>query len=199
MSPDAHTQHRATTSPSISFGRPARWFLGLLLALGVGGMSQVWLNAANGPAGTASGVTPSMSSTAAPLQQFSAGGHILGFGVDQVYVASGNHALQVRFVDAEPITPQSDSASGAGQPHGVPALTAVRYPGLWPGVDLTYRADPGGIAESVWRIAPGAEAGRIRLRYNRPLALNPDGSLAIRYETGVLNESAPVAWQELDC
>lgn len=173
------------------------WTLGSLLALGsvlIG--HSLYPISLHPEEATVRSSALNPSPTVAPLQQFSAGGHILGFGVDQVYVASGNHALQVRFVDAEPITPQSDSASGAGQPHGVPALTAVRYPGLWPGVDLTYRAAPGGIAESVWRIAPGTDVARVRLRYNRPLALNPDGSLAIRYDTGVLNESAPVAWQE---
>ena len=177
--------------------------LGLLLALSAGLAGQHWRESAAPPGQTDPAAPLAVAAPANPpvtantaLQQFTAGGHLLGFGVGQVYLASGSHALQVQFLDAQPVAPQSASAGGAGQPPKAPALSEVRYPNLWPGVDLSYRAASDGIAESVWRLAPGADVEQIRLRYNRPLALNSDGSLAIRFDTGVLNESAPVAWQE---
>ena len=179
--------------------------LGLLFVLSAGLAGQHWRESAAPPGQTDPAVPLAVAAPANPpvtantaLQQFTAGGHLLGFGVGQVYLASGSHALQVQFLDAQPVAPQSASAGGAGQPPKAPALSEVRYPNLWPGVDLSYRAASDGIAESVWRLAPGADVEQIRLRYNRPLALNSDGSLAIRFDTGVLNESAPVAWQERD-
>lgn len=197
-------------SPRSANCRAIGWALGFVLALSAGLAGRGWMDPATHPTGPADGLPQNarpaqpavdlgvIPPATAPLQQFTAGGHVLGFGVGQVYLASGSHALQVSFIDAQPVTPQSDSAGGDGQPHKAPALAEVRYPDLWPGIELSYRAAPGGIAESVWRVAPGANLAQVRLRYNRPLALSPDGSLAIRFETGVLNESAPVAWQERD-
>ena len=104
----------------------------------------------------------------------------------------------MEFVNANPVEPQSDQPGGDGKDHQAPALSEVRYPGLWQGIDLAYRADPTGIAETVWKVEPGADIRQARLRYNRPLALNKDGSLNIRYPTGSLTESAPIAWQEKD-
>ena len=136
------------------------------------------------------------------LQQYAAAGHVLGFTAGAVYVATGSHALRVEFVNAKPVGPVSDQPGGdAGRGdarQAAPALTEVRYPGLWPGIDLSYRAAPGGIAESVWTVAPGADLGQARLRYNRPLALDQDGRLQIRYPDGMMTESAPRAWQEQD-
>ncbi len=77
-----------------------------------------------------------------------------------------------------------------------PPLTEVRYPNLWQGIDLSYRAAPGGIAESVYQLQPGADIGQVRLRYNRPLSLDAEGRLNIRFDSGLLTESAPIAWQE---
>ena len=102
----------------------------------------------------------------------------------------------MEFVSANPVAPQSDQPGGDGKDNQAPALTEVRYPGLWQGIDLAYRADPNGIAETVWKLEPGADINQARLRYNRPLTLNQDGSLNIRYPTGNLTESAPIAWQE---
>jgi hypothetical protein len=130
------------------------------------------------------------------LRQFTAGGHVLGFAAGSVLVATGSHALKVEFVNANPVGPQSDQPGGDGKDNKAPALTEVRYPGLWQGIDLAYKSDPKGIAETVWKVEPGADINKARLRYNRPLALNKDGSLTISYATGTLTESAPVAWQE---
>ncbi len=143
-----------------------------------------------------SGLHQPLDSPSGSLRQFSAKGHVLGFDVGSVLVASGNHALKVEFVNANPIAPQSVPSSGDSKDNKAPALSEVRYPGLWQGIDLSYKAEPNGIAETVWKVEPGADISQARLRYNRPLTLNPDGSLNIRYPIGNLTESAPIAWQE---
>ena len=140
---------------------------------------------------TLDSATPSAS-----LRQFSSKGHVLGFDVGSVLFASGTHSLKVEFVNANPIAPQSDPSGGDGKDNKTPALSEVRYPGLWQGIDLSYQAEPDGIAETVWKVEPGADISQARLRYNRPLTLNQDGSLNIRYPIGNLTESAPIAWQE---
>ena len=54
-----------------------------------------------------SGPVPSTGPFAAPLlQQFTSGGHVLGFGPDAVYLATGSHALRVGFEGANVVTPQ---------------------------------------------------------------------------------------------
>ena len=140
--------------------------------------------------------TVDSTAPSASLRQFSAKGHVLGFDVGSVLFASGTHALKVEFVNANPIAPQSDPSGGDGKDNKTPELTEVRYPGLWQGIDLSYQAEPDGIAETVWKVEPGADISQARLRYNRPLTLNQDGSLNIRYPIGNLTESAPIAWQE---
>jgi len=132
------------------------------------------------------------------LQTFTAGGHVLGFAPRYLLTASGHHGLKVEFLNAQPVIPQSDTPAATGQESPAPPLTQVRYPNLWDGIDLSYHAAPGGIAESLYRLQPGADINQVRLRYNRPLNLTADGRLSIRFDTGVLSESAPIAWQEVD-
>jgi hypothetical protein len=49
--------------------------------------------------------------------------------------------------------------------------------------------------QSSYLLAPGADVGQIRLRYNAPVEIEAGGSLRIGYETGQIRESSPVAWQ----
>ena len=58
---------------------------------------------------------PAQGEDTTELLQFTAGGHVLGFGSDSVYAASSDHALRVEFVDALGSSPQS-GAGGAGPP-----------------------------------------------------------------------------------
>lgn len=132
------------------------------------------------------------------LMQFTADGHVLGFKSDGFYVVSGNHMLHVDFVGTEGVTPNVMDydiveADGKAKP-----LTQVAYMGLWPGINLHYEAIDGGVAMSTWEIAAGTDVNQIRMRYNSPVEITDDGSLKIRYETGWLHESAPVAWQEIE-
>jgi hypothetical protein len=130
------------------------------------------------------------------LLQFTSGGHILGFTADGVYAASGGHAYRVQFVNAA-TAPVADTppAEGGG---GVPALSRVTYPNLWPGISLAYDAPDGTLLRSTYRLEAHADPAHIRLRYNVPVELERGGSLTLRYAAGLMRESAPVAWQEID-
>jgi len=130
------------------------------------------------------------------LLQRTAAGHVLGFQPDSLAVVGGNHAYRVEFAGASPVAPVADaSASAPGESEG---LGRVSYPGLWPGITLFYDRTGDGIVRSTYLLEPGADAEHIRLRYNGPVHLEPDGSLRIAYATGLMRESAPVAWQDID-
>ena len=135
---------------------------------------------------------------AAPLDllQFQSAGHVLGFGPGRMYVSNGTYALRVEFVGAGNVAPQAAASTPAGG-EAAPALTPVTYRNLWPGITLTYDA-AGGVARSTYTLVPGANPAAIRLRYNAPVTVEAGGSLRVRYETGEMRESAPLAWQEID-
>ena len=114
-------------------------------------------------------------------------------------------ALVEEFVGAHPVKPLASAkatpeaaASAAGAP-GAPPFEAVTYPHLWDGITLSYAAAPDGLAISTYRVDPGADPRRIRLRYNTGLALEADGSLRVQQPAGRghFTLSAPRAWQDL--
>jgi hypothetical protein len=136
------------------------------------------------------------ASPEAPLQ-FTSSGHVLAFTLGGVVAAAGSHAYRVEFVNAA-TTPVADTPVAASEGgSGPPPLTRVTYPDLWPGISLAYDALGGALLRSTYRLAPLADPDRIRLRYNAPVELESDGSLALHYTTGAMRESAPVAWQEI--
>jgi hypothetical protein len=132
--------------------------------------------------------------TDASLLQFTSNGHVLGFAKDSVYVANGRQALRLEFVKANLVAPVNTSP--ASESSVIPSLTRVDYPNLWKGVTLTYDAPEGGILRSTFRIEPYADVKKIRLRYNVPVMVEPNGALVIAYEKGLMRESPPRAWQE---
>ena len=134
-------------------------------------------------------------STAQKYLQYQAGGHVLGFGPGQIYLAGLDHALRVEFARGNNIAP---SGAGASAQTGQPApLQRVSYPNAWDGIDVAYTSAAGSLAESIFTVRPGGRVASIHLRYNVPVALQADGSLRYAFQTGYIRESAPVAWQEI--
>jgi hypothetical protein len=74
----------------------------------------------------------------------------------------------------------------------------VLYEDLWPGISLTFGLSPKGTCEATYVLVNGADARKIRLRYNVPAKLQKDGTLKFRFSTGSVTESAPEAWQEIN-
>ena len=81
---------------------------------------------------------------------------------------------------------------------GVGSFRRVRYAGLWPGIGATVYENGQQQLEYDFDLAPGADAGRVALRYAGPagLALDPaTGNLLIATTVGRVTELAPQAWQ----
>jgi hypothetical protein len=153
---------------------------------------------------SSSAPTPALDAADAPpargeLLQFTAAGHVLGFQRDGMYVASADHMLKVTFANARGVEPVAD-LTGFGKPvrsDAAQPLTRVTYPNVWDGIDVRYEAVSGGVVKSTYIVAPGADVAQIRLRYNVPVTVESNGSLRLAFETGEMQESAPVAWQEI--
>jgi len=139
------------------------------------------------------------------ILQFVAGGHILGFRKHDVFIASGDHALRIEFLNARPISPANERTSPDTENNRQLAkpLGRVIYSDLWDGVTLVYERHSTGVVKSTYTVQPaGTDASnpvdRIRLCYNVPVGVDNGGNLVFSFETGQMKESRPVAWQEIE-
>ena len=123
------------------------------------------------------------------LLQFTAGGHVLGFRKGEMFVASGDHALRVEYINARLVSPKEEmpaeqassnpeKISGAAGPLG-----KVSYRDLWDGVTLVYEKPGSEVVKSVYYIEPagtGAIDPAKGLAFGSPLArgLYPRASTA---------------------
>src|SRR5664279_2779853 len=87
-----------------------------------------------------------------------------------------------RLEGAEPLSGRASFLTGPAQHwrRDEPMFGAVRYRGLYPGIDMIYGAN-GRQLKSEFVVAPGADPARIRIRYTgagKP-AVEPDGALSI--------------------
>ena len=75
----------------------------------------------------------------------------------------------------------------------VPAYSEVVYRGLWPGIDLVYRADGGKLSYEVLA-TPGADPSKVRFRYDgaENVTSTADGSCSILTSVGPFAHIAPV-------
>ena len=74
---------------------------------------------------------------------------------------------------------------------GIPTFERVRYPGVWPGVDVEWHGGEDGL-EYDFLVAPGADPGRIALRFSAPVRLTARGDLEI---DRAIRQRAPRAFQ----
>jgi hypothetical protein len=139
------------------------------------------------------GVVPlSGAGMGSSMLQFRAGGHMLGFQRNKAYFAALDHALSVEFLGTPGVMPESSGpAQVKGKMPGALPLGKVVYRDLWKGITLTYEPVKGGVAESTYHIAPGADVSKIRLRYNVPVKIQKDGSLKMKFNGGFLASLPP--------
>jgi uncharacterized protein (TIGR03437 family) len=81
---------------------------------------------------------------------------------------------------------------------GIPTYRAVRYRGVYRGIDVVYYG--GAKLEYDFVLAPGADPRRIRIRYEgllRALRLNDAGDLEVATAGGMMRQHRPVAYQEI--
>jgi hypothetical protein len=81
----------------------------------------------------------------------------------------------------------------------LPTFQEIVYRELWPGVDVAVRGGRGELKYE-FRVRPGAAIDDIRLAYRGAdgLTVDPDGTIGIATSLGVLRDSAPVAYQDID-
>jgi PKD domain/Beta-propeller repeat len=80
---------------------------------------------------------------------------------------------------------------------GMSTFGRIRYPGVYPGVDVLYHGRSGKL-EYDFAVAPGADPSTIRLRVSGPhesARLARNGDLAVRVGTHTVRQHRPVAFQ----
>ncbi len=77
---------------------------------------------------------------------------------------------------------------------GLPLFDAIRYTGIWPGVELNYAAADGQL-KAEYVVAPGAAVEPILLRFDGNPRIQDDGSLRVKTSSGDFVESKPVCYQ----
>ncbi|MGQ0669857.1 MAG: DUF7948 domain-containing protein [Actinomycetota bacterium] len=81
----------------------------------------------------------------------------------------------------------------------IPTYAGVRYGGVYPGIDLNFHGSSGSL-EYDFRVAPGADPGRILLAFGGAggLRLGARGDLIVRTSGGMLRSRPPVVYQLID-
>lgn len=76
---------------------------------------------------------------------------------------------------------------------------SVKYESLYPGVDLVFKGTEGNLKHELL-LRPGADPDEIILAYNGQdnLSLDKDGSILIKAAAGILTDSAPFCYQEVN-
>ena len=87
----------------------------------------------------------------------------------------------------------------AGWHTAVPMYGAVAYEEILPGIDLVFRGDQGSLKRE-FILAPAADSGSIVMKYSgqERLSLGTSGELVVTTPTGVLTETSPVCYQEIN-
>jgi hypothetical protein len=82
---------------------------------------------------------------------------------------------------------------------GLATYREVVYPNLWPGIDMVWRGARGRL-EYEFLVRPGARAKDIRLAYRGAthLSLSPAGDLLAATRLGVLTDSRPISYQDIE-
>ena len=121
------------------------------------------------------------------------------------------HAIQLTFPGANPAAVPTGAQRGTGTVNyliggnttrwhtGLPTYGEIVYRDLWPGIDLAFRGEKGELKYE-FRVAPGADPDDIRLAYRgiRRLSIGEAGDLRIHTALGIIHDSQPVSYQEID-
>jgi hypothetical protein len=85
----------------------------------------------------------------------------------------------------------------AGWQTNLPLFGEIRYTGVWPGIEVTYRTEQSRVAAE-YRVAPGAAVNQIRLRFDGDARIQADGALRVSGRSGDFVERKPVLFQSVD-
>jgi len=79
----------------------------------------------------------------------------------------------------------------------LPLFSTLVYRGVWPGVELRYRADQTRV-KAEYEVEPGANPSAIRLRFEGVAHILMDGSLQVHGDSGDFREEKPYLFQQTD-
>ena len=79
---------------------------------------------------------------------------------------------------------------------GLPLFHTIRYTGVWPGVELSYSAEQGGV-KAEYLVAPGTDVSGIRLRFDAAARIESNGALRIPGALGDFIEDKPFLYQSI--
>jgi hypothetical protein len=135
--------------------------------------------------------------------------YFLGEGVD-IFVPQPNSTrsrLRIRWagdsaavsVSAEGLLLSRSSYFRGSDPsrwlHDVPQYARIRYGQIYPGIDLLFHGREGAL-EHDFQLQPGADPGRISLRFDRPLRITRSGDLLVTLGKNDVYLMRPVAYQK---
>lgn len=76
----------------------------------------------------------------------------------------------------------------------IPSYKKITYKNLYPNIDVVYEFHPkGGIKYSIY-IHPGGDVSKIKLRYSKPIKINRDGNIVVKFKSGQIMEHAPISF-----
>jgi hypothetical protein len=78
----------------------------------------------------------------------------------------------------------------------LPLFDTISYTGIWPGIELKYQAERSRV-KAEYIVAPGADASRIRLRFDGHARVEDNGTLRVRGLAGDFVEEKPVLYQSI--
>jgi hypothetical protein len=78
----------------------------------------------------------------------------------------------------------------------LPLFGSIHYTGVWPGVDLAYKSEHGGL-KAEYVVEPGASVGAILLRFDGEPDIRHDGTLRIHGFSGDFVEDKPWFYQSI--
>ncbi|MDP9170156.1 MAG: SBBP repeat-containing protein [Acidobacteriota bacterium] len=78
---------------------------------------------------------------------------------------------------------------------GLPLFGGLRYRGVWPGVEIRFKADSAR-TKAEYVLEPGADISEIRLRFDGRAEIGSDGRLTVSNASGQFREDKPVLFQE---
>lgn len=119
-------------------------------------------------------------------------------------------ALRMRLVGSDPNASSTGEAQAEARVSyfrgddtslaAIPTYERVRFSDVYPGISMVWRGREQGAAQYDFVIAPDADAGQIRLEFAGAdrLELDPSGNLLIHTAAGVVTQTRPVAYQEVD-
>ncbi len=124
-----------------------------------------------------------------------------------VILQQGQTAVRVSFEgsDTPRVVAEHPIGARANYLHGndprrwqtdLPLFAAIHYSGLWPGIELSYKAE-GSRVKAEYVAAPGADPSRVLLKFDGNPQIESDGTLLVSGVAGDFIEDKPVLYQSI--